>query len=50
MVFNEATGTNYGYLNRKAAGRVGILDLMPDWPFSSSTDRRSSWSPGSGRC
>ena len=32
MVFNEATGTNYGYLNRKPPG-ASLLDLMPDWPF-----------------
>jgi len=32
MVFNGATGTNYGYLNRKPAG-ASLLDLMPDWPF-----------------
>lgn len=32
MVFNGATGTNYGYLNRKPPG-ASLLDLMPDWPF-----------------
>jgi len=32
MVFNEATGTNYGYLNRKPPG-ASLLDVMPDWPF-----------------
>ena len=31
MVFNEATGTNYGYLNRKPPG-ASLLDLMPGWP------------------
>jgi hypothetical integral membrane protein (TIGR02206 family) len=32
MVFNEATGTNYGYLNRKPPG-ASILDLLPGWPI-----------------
>jgi hypothetical integral membrane protein (TIGR02206 family) len=32
MVFNEATGTNYGYLNRKPPS-ASILDLLPDWPY-----------------
>ncbi len=31
MVFNELTGTNYGYLNRKPAG-TSIRDLLPGWP------------------
>jgi hypothetical integral membrane protein (TIGR02206 family) len=32
MVFNELTGTNYGYLNRKPSG-TSILDLLPGWPL-----------------
>lgn len=32
MVFNEATGTNYGYLNRKPPS-ASILDLLPGWPY-----------------
>jgi hypothetical integral membrane protein (TIGR02206 family) len=32
MGFNEATGTNYGYLNRKPPS-ASILDLMPEWPY-----------------
>lgn len=31
MVFNAATGTNYGYLNRKPPG-TSALDLLPAWP------------------
>jgi len=31
MVFNELTGTNYGYLNRKPSS-ASILDLLPGWP------------------
>ena len=31
MVFNGATGENYGYLNRKPAG-ASLLDLLPGWP------------------
>ncbi len=32
IAFNEATGTNYGYLNRKPSS-ASILDLMPEWPY-----------------
>lgn len=32
MVFNEVTGTNYGYLNRKPSS-ASILDLLPGWPY-----------------
>ena len=31
LAFNGATGTNYGYLNRKPPG-ASALDLLPDWP------------------
>lgn len=31
MTFNAATGTNYGYLNRKPPG-TSALDLLPGWP------------------
>ena len=63
MVFNEVTGENYGYLNRKPPG-TSALDLMPGWPvyvlieiglvvsvwalLTWAFSRRGSRAPGSG--
>jgi len=63
MMFNEATGENYGYLNRKPPG-TSALDLMPGWPayvlieiglvisawalLTWAFNRRGSRAPGSG--